>query len=73
MDNPIDGNKGKLGHGFMSADKLEEINVGDSTKSRPMYISASLDPEYKLKLIELLKKFKDCFAWDYTEMPGLDR
>ena len=73
MGNPIDGSKGKLGRGFMSADKLEEIDVGDNTKSRPMYISANLDPEYKEKLIELLKEFKDCFAWDYTEMPGLDR
>src|SRR5919201_1337019 len=73
MGNPIYGNKSKLVRGFMSADKLEEIDVGDSTKSRPMYISANLDPEYKLKLVELLKEFKDCFTWDYTEMPGLDR
>jgi len=29
MGNPIDGNKGMLGRGFISADKLEEINVGD--------------------------------------------
>ena len=73
MGNPVDGNKGKLGRGFMSADKLEEIDVGDGSKPRPMYISAKLDPEYKSKLIDLLKEFKDCFAWDYTEMPGLDR
>ena len=73
MGNPVDGNKGKLGRCFMSADKLEEIDVGDGSKPRPMYISAKLDPEYKSKLIDLLKEFKDCFAWDYTEMPGLDR
>jgi hypothetical protein len=24
-------------------------------------------------LIKLLKEYKDCFAWDYSEMPGLDR
>jgi hypothetical protein len=72
MGNPIDGNKGKLGHGFMSADKLEEINVGDTIKPRPMYISANLNQEYRSRLIDLLKEFKDCFAWDYTEMPGLD-
>ena len=24
-------------------------------------------------MIALLKKYSDCFAWDYTEMPGLDR
>ena len=44
MGNPIDGNKGKLGRGFTSADKLEEINVGDDIKPRLMYISAKLDP-----------------------------
>jgi hypothetical protein len=24
-------------------------------------------------MIALLKEYADCFAWDYTEMPGLDR
>jgi len=24
-------------------------------------------------LTDLLKEYKDCFAWDYTEMLGLDR
>ena len=38
-----------------------------------MYVSAKLEPEYKQELIYLLKKFKDCFAWEYYEMPGLDR
>ena len=32
-----------------------------------------MDPEYKQELIDLLKEFKDCFAWEYYEMPGLDR
>jgi hypothetical protein len=30
MENPIDGTDGKLGHGFMSADKLEEIDIYQS-------------------------------------------
>jgi hypothetical protein len=38
-----------------------------------MYISTKLDPEYKQELIQLLKECKDCFAWEYYEMPGLDR
>ena len=72
MDNPIDGTDGKLGHGFTSVDELEEVdNSGD--RPRPMYVSAKLDPEYKQKLVDLLKEFKDCFAWEYYEMPGLDR
>jgi hypothetical protein len=24
-------------------------------------------------MITLLKEYADCFTWDYTEMPGLDR
>ena len=34
---------------------------------------ASIDPEYKQELVDLLKEFKDYFAWEYYEMPGLDR
>ena len=73
MDNPIDGIDGKLGHGFTSADELEEIDIGPGDRPRPMYVSAKLDVEYKQELIDLLKEFKDCFAWEYYEMPGLDR
>lgn len=62
MGNPIDGNKGKLGHGFMLADKLEQIDIGHGDKPRSTYISANLDPEYRAKLIDLLKEYKDCFA-----------
>ena len=73
MDNPIDGTDGKLGHGFTSADELEEIDIGPEDRPRPTYVSAKLDPKYKQELIVLLKEFKDCFAWEYYEMPGLDR
>ena len=59
--------EGKLGHGFMSADMLEEIDIGDGDKPRPTFISANLDPEYKQKLKNLLKEYKDCFAWEYLK------
>jgi hypothetical protein len=65
--------EGKLGHGFTSADELEQIDLGDGSKPRPTYISAKLDHKYKQELIQLLKEYKDCFAWEYYEMPGLDR
>jgi hypothetical protein len=70
MDQFIE-DEGKLGHGFTLADELEKIDLGDG-KPRPTYISAELDAEYKTKLIALLKEFKDCFACEYYEMPGLD-
>ena len=71
MDNPIDGTDGKLGHGFTPDD--EQIDIGSGDRLRPTYVSAKLDPEYKREFIDLLKEFKDCFAQEYNEMPGLDR
>ena len=65
--------EGKLGHGFTSADIVEEIDIGEGDRPRPMFISAKLDLEYKQELVKLLKEYKDCFAWEYYEMPGLDR
>jgi len=43
MDQFLD-DEGKLGHGFMSADALEEVDIGDGDRPRPMFISANLDP-----------------------------
>ena len=63
----------KLGQGFTSADPLEEVDIGDGTTPRPTFINKNLDADYKVKLIALLKEYVDCFAWDYTEMPGLSR
>ena len=73
MDNPIDGTDGKLEHGLTSANELEEVDIGSRDRPRPTYVSAKLDPEYKRELVDLLKEFKDYFAWKYYEMSGLDR
>ena len=73
MDNLTDDTDGKLGHGFTSVDELEEVDIGSRDRPRPTYVSAKLDPEYKRELVDLLKEFKDYFAWEYYEMPGLDR
>ena len=73
MDNSIDGTDGKLEHGFTSADELEEIDIGSGDRLRPTYVSAKLDPEYKQELVDLLKEFRNCFSWEYYDMPGLDR
>lgn len=54
-------------------DPLEEVDLGSQGDPRIAYISALLSGEFKQKLIYLLKEFKDCFAWDYDDMPGLDR
>ncbi|KAM2763111.1 hypothetical protein PS2_014761 [Malus domestica] len=54
-------------------DPLEEINVGTADDPRPLFISALLPQQMKDELRALLTEFKDCFAWSYHEMPGLDR
>ena len=62
----------KLGQGFTSADPLEQVDIGDGSMP-PTFINQNLKADYKAKLIALLKEYVDCFAWNYTEMPGLSR
>ncbi len=57
----------------MSADDLEEIDIGPGDRPRPTLISKNLSPEFRTKLIELLKEYRDCFALEYYEMLGLSR
>jgi hypothetical protein len=40
-DGDMEG-EGKLMHGFMSADELQEIDLGDGDKPRPTYVSKKL-------------------------------
>ena len=63
----------KLGQGFTLADPLEEIDIGDGSIPRPTFVNENLRADHKAKLIELLKEYVCCFAWEYPEMPGLSR
>nr|AAX95395.1 Reverse transcriptase (RNA-dependent DNA polymerase), putative [Oryza sativa Japonica Group]ABA92966.2 retrotransposon protein, putative, unclassified [Oryza sativa Japonica Group] len=72
-NNTVDDLDDKQGQGFMSADDLEEVDIGPSDRPRPTFISKNLSPEFRTKLIELLKEYRDCFPWEYYEMPGLSR
>ena len=54
-------------------DPLLEINVGSEAEPRPLFVSQLLDPELTAEIIGLPHEYKDCFAWDYHEMPGLPR
>jgi hypothetical protein len=63
----------KLGQGFMSADPLEEVNIGNDAIPRTMFVNKNLEADYKAKLVEILKEYVDCFAWSYSEMLSLSR
>ena len=54
-------------------DPLQEINLGTEEDPRPTFISTLLKEPLKSELMALLQEFRDCFAWLYHEMPGLDR
>ena len=51
---------------------LEVINLGSEEDPKEVKIGASLHPDVKRRLIELLKEYVDIFAWSYQDMPGLD-
>jgi hypothetical protein len=63
----------KLGQRFTLTDPLEEINIGDSKTSRSKFLNKTLEADPRDEMISLLKEYFDCFAWNYTEMPGLIR
>ncbi|CAL2237830.1 unnamed protein product [Prunus armeniaca] len=52
---------------------LQEINLGTEEDPRPTFINELLEESLKGEIITLLHDFKDCFARNYHEMPGLDR
>jgi hypothetical protein len=57
----------------VSIDELEEVDIGIGEKRRPMYVNANLTHGHKQRVRQLLMEFVGCFAWEYTEMPGLCR
>jgi hypothetical protein len=63
----------KLGQGFTSADPLEEIDIGDGKTPRSTFVNKTLETDLRDEMIDLLKEYSDCFAWNYTEMPELSR
>ena len=52
---------------------MEKVDIGDGSIPRLTFVNANLSDGCKADLIELLKEYVDCFAWEYSEMPGLSR
>ena len=58
----------KLGKCFSSIDSLEEVDIGDGSIPRPMFLNKNMKVDYKAKVIELLREYIDYFAWEYHEI-----
>ena len=49
-----------------------EINLGTKDNSKNVIISLNLTHSEEEALIEILREYKDTFAWSYEDMPSLD-
>jgi hypothetical protein len=54
----------------LSADPLEEIDIGDGITPWPIFVNENMSLEHKDATIKLLRDFVDCFTWNYREMSG---
>lgn len=54
-------------------DDLKEVNLGSTEDPRITYVSVKLEVPNFEKITTVLMQYKDCFAWDYSEIPELDR
>ena len=54
-------------------DLMEKVNLDTMEESRITYISSLSLSKFKEGIIATLHEFKNCFSWNYDEMPGLDR
>ncbi|XP_077232000.1 uncharacterized protein LOC143865636 [Tasmannia lanceolata] len=52
-------------------EEIETINIGDETEAQEIRIGKTLSPEKREELTDLLREFKEVFAWSYKDMPGL--
>ena len=51
---------------------LEEVDLGTSEAPKPVNVVKEMPLQEKLAMIEVLKEFRDVFAWSYKDMQGLD-
>ena len=58
---------------FEAWDPLININLGIEEKPKMTKVSSLLVEEDRVRLVNLIKQYKDCFAWDNCEMYGFSR
>ena len=52
---------------------FEKVNLGENGEYQPTCVNSLIALEFNNDLVRILKEYKDCFAWEYEEMPGLSR
>ena len=59
-------------HAKPNMDETQTINIGTEENPKLVLIGSTLTLEEKSELTNLLKEYKDVFAWSYQDMPGID-
>ena len=54
----------------VTASTLEEINIGTTAEPWLLSIARDLTPREKATMTELLREYKDVFAWSHDDMKG---
>ncbi|KAL5702453.1 hypothetical protein ACHQM5_027671 [Ranunculus cassubicifolius] len=57
---------------YAQTEELEIINLGTDEDPKPIGVGKNLDPETKAAIVTVIKKNISCFAYAYTDMPGID-
>jgi hypothetical protein len=53
-------------------EEVEDYDIGTEKESKVVKISKFLPPEVKIKYKDLLRQYKDVFAWSYDELRTYD-
>jgi hypothetical protein len=56
----------KLGQGFLLADPLEEIDIGDGITPKPTFVNKNMSLEHKDAILKLLKEYIDCVCLELS-------
>ena len=51
---------------------MEEVDLGEQGEGKQVRVSAKLEIQFKEQLVQLLKEYRDVFAWSYTDMEGIN-
>ena len=54
-------------------DPLIKVNLGTKEDSWVTFVCGHLGSEEFDKVMTILRRYKDCFAWDYPELQGLSK
>lgn len=50
-----------------------EVNLGLGCDNKSTYVNLALEAGEMKSIIRLLNQYRNCFAWDYSKIPGLDK